>query len=520
MKLRLHHSLFVRLGLIVLACLTVMTFIAAQTYYSYIYDYERKEALNNIDQLQATVANTMSIAVYLNDVDLANEVVSGLLKNEVIQAVEIRSDYEILASTSAFDSVHAREYTLYNPFFENELMGKVLIVPNLDFIEQSAQEIASLSARTAVVNMTISVIIFIFFAYFVVTKPMAKLTKQLLLIEPASNQRLPKIPYHKHSELGLITRNINALLERTEHLVKQERTLRKSVETLSSRLNMLFENSRTAMALARMDGEIVIKNDSFSELITGFGFELKSNYNAMLGDIFERPNEILKLVNQALSDKNTVQAEFAVKDTTNEGRENWINVQVTLTQNDDGEQFYLFFLTDISARKAQFNKLEKQATSDQLTGLLNRLGGENEMREQMDLNVPFALMLIDLDGFKPINDTYGHDVGDDMLVHVATQISHTIRRNDIAIRWGGDEFVVAITDATPDDALNLAYKLIRAISKPIETSQGVEVNVGASIGLAMFPYHSWELEDLLDCADKAMYEVKKSGKNDAKIFNA
>lgn len=129
-----------------------------------------------------------------------------------------------------------------------------------------------------------------------------------------------------------------------------------------------------------------------------------------------------------------------------------------------------------------------------------------------------ALMFIDLDEFKPINDTYGHDVGDAVLIQCAERIRGCLRKPDSVARLGGDEFVVLLHKVSDEQAaLQVGEKVLDSLHRPM-TFEGVTVSVGASIGIALYPLHSTEEDGLLNCADFAMYEAKRNGRNRIRLF--
>lgn len=121
-----------------------------------------------------------------------------------------------------------------------------------------------------------------------------------------------------------------------------------------------------------------------------------------------------------------------------------------------------------------------------------------------------AVMFMDLDGFKKINDTHGHDVGDAVLTTVAARLQENTREGDTVSRQGGDEFLYLMLEVGADkDAIDLAEKLLKAIQAPCQLSIG-ELIIKPSIGVSLFPKHGSSGSDLVKCADKAMYEAKKN----------
>lgn len=173
--------------------------------------------------------------------------------------------------------------------------------------------------------------------------------------------------------------------------------------------------------------------------------------------------------------------------------------------------------------REQHALITHQATHDGLTGLslphLARDRLNHAIQRARRDQSRAALLFIDLDGFKAVNDTHGHDAGDFVLTTVAQRMLSTIRAVDSASRQGGDEFMVLLGGlTTAEDAAAVADKLVQAIAHPM-VYQGQALQVSASIGIAVFPDHADSVETMMKQADSAMYQVKKSGKNSASIPN-
>ena len=129
-------------------------------------------------------------------------------------------------------------------------------------------------------------------------------------------------------------------------------------------------------------------------------------------------------------------------------------------------------------------------------------------------------MFIDLDGFKNVNDSYGHETGDQVLKDVAQRLKDKLRASDLLARFGGDEFVALQLDVkSADDAILFAEKIISVLAEPIVTQQG-NITIGASVGIALYPQHGQDLKTLINKADKAMYQVKNAGKNGVRLASA
>jgi len=187
---------------------------------------------------------------------------------------------------------------------------------------------------------------------------------------------------------------------------------------------------------------------------------------------------------------------------------------------------HLFILLDqLEEQKsiitAQKKRLEHQANHDHLTGLPTlRLAND---RLELVLQIAkrskhkAALLFLDLDGFKAVNDDYGHEIGDAVLKEIAHRISTTIRKIDTACRIGGDEFIVIMSEVKSDnDVPGLCERLIDEINKPV-VLDGITTNVGVSIGVSIYPNHVTDSKNMRILADQLMYKVKRSGKNSYQI---
>jgi len=195
----------------------------------------------------------------------------------------------------------------------------------------------------------------------------------------------------------------------------------------------------------------------------------------------------------------------------------WSQLTASLVGNEDESEVMILVLTDITPLKQREEMAWHQANHDELTGLPNRrLLIENARRllsVAMRRDRLAALMVLDLDGFKEVNDAFGHAYGDAMLRRVSMRMSIALREYDLIARTGGDEFVILLPEIDDLDAARaVADKLIAAASEDIEIGDRL-AHMGASVGIAIFPTDGQDFDSLLRCADSAMYRSKQSGKN-------
>jgi diguanylate cyclase (GGDEF)-like protein len=172
---------------------------------------------------------------------------------------------------------------------------------------------------------------------------------------------------------------------------------------------------------------------------------------------------------------------------------------------------------DITARKRREDEERFLAYHDTLTGLPNRRLLDDRLRQALHLaqrrDARLAVMLVDLDEFKQVNDAHGHRAGDAVLREVAARLAACVRKADTLARQGGDEFVVVIPDLAQEaDCSVVADKILRALAAPLR-AEGEAVRLGASIGISLYPADAGDGDALLRNADAAMYRAKRAGGN-------
>ncbi|GAB6052664.1 hypothetical protein JCM17960_14840 [Magnetospira thiophila] len=192
--------------------------------------------------------------------------------------------------------------------------------------------------------------------------------------------------------------------------------------------------------------------------------------------------------------------------------------EIRVTEVEEGRhRNFIATLRDVTERRANEDKIRQLAHHDILTGLPNRALLQDRLNRAVSRakrhGIYLALMYVDLDKFKPINDLFGHQVGDDVLRGVAERLSRSVRTTDTVARVGGDEFVVLIEQmAAPEEAAAIAEKILTLLLAPFNI-KGADITIGASIGISLFPTHGEDPEALMEQADEAMYKVKGAGRN-------
>ena len=268
------------------------------------------------------------------------------------------------------------------------------------------------------------------------------------------------------------------------------------------------------------DFPIIYVNPAFVA-ITGYELDdaQQKNYDFLKG-----PDTDPKQV-QEIQDALTRQQDISltIRHYRKDGRAFWNNVFISPVRAQDGKAtHFVGIINDISERKDHENELAFHATHDALTGLGNRALFEDRLRHDVDLakrhHQQLAVLFIDLDEFKPINDTLGHAIGDQVLIHVARRLEDVIRPSDTLCRFGGDEFVLLLPDLdAPHQAQEVAERLLLELAQPYRIDRH-ELYLSASIGIALGDEGLDNPAALLQQADMAMYKAKQQGRNTQQIF--
>ncbi|MBN9698138.1 MAG: EAL domain-containing protein [Zoogloea sp.] len=300
----------------------------------------------------------------------------------------------------------------------------------------------------------------------------------------------------------------------------QDITERKRHDEHLRLLATVFSNSNEAIIVTDAENRIVATNPSFTKL-TGYTQEEVLGRNPRMLSAGITAPEVYRDMWARLERSGAWQGELWDRRKDGQAYPKWLSI--ALVRDAAGQvQNYIGNFIDISELKASEERIRHLAHHDTLTNLPNRFSLNEKLEQAIGqcrrTGQPLALMLIDLDRFKAINDTLGHHVGDELLIQVARRLSATVRNSDIVARLGGDEFVVVLPDgADATDAAHVADKIVRAVSAPYQIN-GQEQRTSPSIGICLYPDDATEIGDLLKNADVAMYHAKAMGRGNFQFF--
>ena len=283
----------------------------------------------------------------------------------------------------------------------------------------------------------------------------------------------------------------------------------------------VFEETGQGILIADKDNHVVRVNRAFTK-ITGYTqAEVEGKPPSILRS-GQQPDAFYQAMWNSINRTGTWQGEIWNKTKSGHVYPEWLTIN-TLTDDKGEISHYIGIFDDISEKKDYERRLVHLANYDLLTELPNRNLLQQQVQQMLDKasdeNKGVALMFIDLDKFKNINDSLGHVAGDMVLREVASRFKSQVSESDILARWGGDEFVVVSEGADSLLAAELAHKLVECIRRPFSIEGGT-YHIGMSIGIALYPINGRSVDNLLRCADTAMYKAKAAGTNNYRFYES
>lgn len=316
---------------------------------------------------------------------------------------------------------------------------------------------------------------------------------------------------------------IAALLARRDNQVLQQK--QSESESLASENKQLFESvfqyTNNGVAILSSDGEIISMNPSFCGMLGYHEADVKgANFNLFV-QADNQPNVLMHMQQLREHQLSFYQSEIACIKKNKETV--WIMATLSLVEgNDPAAPQFIMQAQNISAQKEAEENLRHMAYHDALTGLPNRNKLDVFLTESIATSrrhhQAFAVLFLDVDQFKNVNDTLGHEAGDTLLQVIADRLRAVVRSTDLVARLGGDEFVVVITDVNQIESVAIiAHKILESVLAMILINDK-EVYTTVSIGISVYPDDGHDAETLLQHADLALYRAKEAGRNNYQFY--
>ena len=316
---------------------------------------------------------------------------------------------------------------------------------------------------------------------------------------------------HNGTVLGavIVFRDVTARIETERTLMESEKRFRNT-----------FDFAPIGMALLSLKGRFLQVNSALCQLL-GYSTEELLQRNDS-GDELAETNDCERQSLKGLLTDNEISVQFEKRFMCKSGKEVWTQVSVSLLKEFNTPVCYLYQVHDLTEQRAIQHQLSQLAHFDTLTGLVNRARLRIEVEQLLAHaerdSALLAVVFIDLDHFKEINDTLGHEAGDILLKMVAERLKHTVRASDCIARLGGDEFVLLLPDVNSAVDVGVVLEKVRvAMGEPIDIN-GYAAEVGISFGVSMYPTDGKDPTELFRCADSALYHAKAEGRNNIQFY--
>lgn len=507
------RSIAIRTTIIILGLGVILSFVFAWLGAPLLFSYEQKRTHDQFEDILSTVQSTVSIACFTGDSTLAMEIARGLMTNKPVAAVRVISDDKVIAALPELQSgerwpaAEPISRVVSSPFDDRQMVGRIELVPDESFIRYQASIYSGyitdfLKLQIVVVSLIVALVVVLS-----IVRPIKRISDELHHLEADHGERLALPAGNEHNEIGRLAEDVNGLIGKLVGLLNSEQDARREQALSERKFRLIVENAELGILLLNQQGVVESLNPAVERMLCsnhiGIGSQLP------LDDF----------IRQKISAGQSHREDIPIQ-----GSDRW--VQLVLHALGDG--LTLGILIEITERKQKEAHALTMAERDLLTNTYNRRGVDHRLQwmfSQYKVAVrdwqvshnqfalpepsPFAVMLIDLDRFKQVNDTYGHDAGDEVLCQVVRRLELLVRQGDVIGRLGGDEFVLLLPDMRSMQAAEqLRTLLVAGICEPMELSSGITVAIGASIGIAIASVDDDSSAVVLQRADQAMYGIK------------
>lgn len=304
-------------------------------------------------------------------------------------------------------------------------------------------------------------------------------------------------------------------------LEKQRAQAAEALRINEQHLRTIIETEPECVKIVDKDGKLLEMNPAGLAMLEVDSLEIAKQYN-LLQFILPQYRDAFTALHERVMNGEHDTLEFEILGL--KGAKRWLETHAAPMRNEYGEVSTLLGITrDITERKRNEARINYLANFDALTGLPNRTQLNNHLNYALSLtkrsNGCLALMFVDIDRFKDINDTLGHNAGDAFLIEISKRLKRALREEDTAVRLGGDEFILLLPGNNARGAAQVAQKILGVISEPYK-SKHYDLIVTASIGIALYPDDGSDMDTLSKNADIAMYQAKHEGRNGYRFFTA
>lgn len=527
----LGKSLLAKTLLIVCAASALVVVVFILITLNVTRQHAEEQATLRLEQVIDSTSAMVSIACFADDATLAIETAQGVIKHSDVLGVVIRSNKRELARAARPDESPAislarepvsMQRVVYSPFDPSSPVGELEVRPNWTEINKRVTEDVHHAAQVLIFFALSIAGVIASVVFFLVIRPVKRISDRLHAMNAATGEVLDIPPRHAHNELGRLVGDINDLVVRFRVSLQQEHKLHlERVVSENLRLSSeVFEHSHEGIIITDRQNQILTVNRAFTQ-ITGYAPEEVLGKNPRFFASGQHDRDFYAGMWNVLLSQGLWRGELRNRRKSGDVAPHWFSINTV--KNERGEIVnYIAIFSDITERKQAEERIEFLAHHDPLTKLPNRV----LLRDRFNQACASALrnksgvtvLFVDLDNFKQINDGFGHQAGDRVLVSVVERLQGFVRDSDTICRQGGDEFVVILHNLIEVDVIaRITQNILDALSASVDVEDH-SISLSASIGIAIFPNDGKAFDDLLKNADAAMYEAKASGKNTFRFF--
>ena len=488
-----------------------------------------QQTQDSLAELIESMTSMASIACFTKDATLASETAQSFIKNSNVMMVTITAFDKPLAEAQRKDAKRAKAdsrpplvRSIYSPFNAAERIGTVTLVPNWPVIDGDVNATVRQVTLMLVSLAGIIVGVVALVITFLVIRPVKQLSDRLHMLDAAGGQTLSTPMHHGHNELGRLVGDINELVARFRRALEQthEMHLQQVVHERTRLFAAVFENSHEGITITDRDNNIITINQAFTQ-ITGFSEAEVIGRNPRILASGRHDKAFYARMWQAINTQGFWRGELWNRCKDGTVRPKWFSISVV--RDDDGEIVnHLAIFSDVTDRKLAEERIEFLAHHDALTHLPNRIltrdRFEQAVAKAQREKTRIAVIYVDLDNFKYVNDSFGHPAGDQLIITSVERLKQHIRETDTVSRQGGDEFLIILPDVGESAAAErVASQILSNLSAPFDIA-GHTIGISASVGITFYPEDGNDFDTLLKNADAAMYAAKASGKNAYRVF--
>ena len=485
--------------------------------------YTQRGVSQRVQELITTVESTTQIACFTKDQSLALEVANGLMRNGEVYGVIIVSGVEFLVEQYKDDVDSERQRLAFDrrlakpivsPFDPKTAIGEIIVHPDPEFVRERVKENGGFVALLLGMQLLIIVVAVVAAVLLWVVRPIKNMSDKLHVMDAHSIEPLPIPSGQESTEIGRLASDINQLGQRLVASRDEERHLHLQCEIGERKYRAIFENADSGIFVVDSSMMLESCNHAFYRLLD----LVKRNEEIDLLKLrWQNPDAFAELFERCIAFNRLVSDDFEYMVG---GEIRWFNV--TLTQV--GNQLIQGQLTDISRHKLAELSAQQETITDSLTGLLNRRGFMQKLDEEIDAcskgsNPGFALLIVDIDGFRRVNESMGLVSGDQILSITANRLRSCLDSLDIISRLGNDTFCVILRTTSNKKLVANIGRRISLILKGFYEVDDTSLQLGASMGIALFPSDGDDQETLLCNAEMALENARASGSGQYRFFD-